>query len=80
MENEERESDLAAFRLELQEAAAEAKRGDVVDPDEVLKQIEERKRQRAILAAIDEAEDEIERGEVHDWTDVRDSVLRKFMG
>jgi putative addiction module CopG family antidote len=31
------------------------------------------------LDAIDRAEDEIERGDVHDWKDVRDSVRAKFL-
>ncbi len=32
------------------------------------------------LDAIDEAEDQIERGEVHDWRDVRDKVRAQFLG
>ena len=32
------------------------------------------------LDAIDRAEDQIERGEYHDWKDVRDHVGRKFLG
>jgi hypothetical protein len=31
------------------------------------------------LAAIDQAEDEIERGEVHDWKDVREQVRAMFL-
>jgi Arc/MetJ-type ribon-helix-helix transcriptional regulator len=30
--------------------------------------------------AIDRAEDQIERGEVHDWKDVREQVRAKFLG
>ena len=32
------------------------------------------------LDAIDRAEDQIERGEVHDWRDVREQVRRQFLG
>lgn len=31
------------------------------------------------LDAIDRAEDEIDRGEAHDWTDVRDRIRAKFL-
>jgi hypothetical protein len=31
------------------------------------------------LDSIDHAEDQIERGEVHDWEDVRDQVLEAFL-
>jgi len=32
------------------------------------------------LDAIDRAEDQIERGDVHDWKDVREQVRAKFLG
>ncbi|HXE55993.1 MAG TPA: hypothetical protein VN541_23405 [Tepidisphaeraceae bacterium] len=32
------------------------------------------------LDAIDRAEDQIERGEVHDWNGVREQVRAKFLG
>lgn len=32
------------------------------------------------LDAIDHAEDQIDRGEVHDWADVREQVRAKFLG
>ena len=32
------------------------------------------------LDAIDRAEDQIERGEVRDWADVRDEIRAKFLG
>jgi antitoxin ParD1/3/4 len=32
------------------------------------------------LAAIDRSEDQIERGEVHNWNDVRDRVRDRFLG
>lgn len=32
------------------------------------------------LDAIDRAEDQIEHGEVHDWTDVREQLRAKFLG
>jgi Arc/MetJ-type ribon-helix-helix transcriptional regulator len=32
------------------------------------------------LDAIDRAEDQIERGEVHDWKDVRENIRAKFLG
>lgn len=32
------------------------------------------------LDAIDRAEDQIERGEVHDWNDVREKVRSRFLG
>jgi Arc/MetJ-type ribon-helix-helix transcriptional regulator len=34
----------------------------------------------ATLDAIDEAEDQIERGEVHDWRQVREELRAKFLG
>ena len=34
----------------------------------------------ATLDAIDRAEDEIERGQVHDWSAVREQVRDKFLG
>lgn len=34
----------------------------------------------ATLDAIDRSEDQIERGEVHDWADVRERVRAKFLG
>ena len=33
-----------------------------------------------VLDAIDRAEDQIDRGEVHDWKDVREHVRNKFLG
>lgn len=35
---------------------------------------------RDALDAIDRAEDQIERGEVRDWNDVRDNVRSRFLG
>jgi len=32
------------------------------------------------LNAIDRAEDQIDRGEVHDWKDVKEQVRAKFLG
>jgi len=32
------------------------------------------------LDAIDEAEDQLERGEALDWKDVRDEIRKEFMG
>ncbi|HEY8665621.1 MAG TPA: hypothetical protein VIL86_03105 [Tepidisphaeraceae bacterium] len=32
------------------------------------------------LDAIDRSEDQIERGDVHDWKDVREQVRAKFLG
>jgi Arc/MetJ-type ribon-helix-helix transcriptional regulator len=32
------------------------------------------------LDAIDRAEDQIDRGKVHDWKEVRDQVRAKFLG
>jgi len=34
----------------------------------------------ATLDAIDRAEDQIERGEVHDWNEIRDQVRAKLLG
>ena len=34
----------------------------------------------AVLDAIDEAEDQIDRGDVREWKDVRDEVRAKFTG
>jgi flavin-binding protein dodecin len=34
----------------------------------------------ATLDAIDRAEDQIERGQVHDWKDVREQVRARFLG
>ena len=34
----------------------------------------------ATLDAIDRAEDQIERGQVHEWKDVREQVRAKFLG
>lgn len=34
----------------------------------------------ATLDAIDRSEDQIERGQVHNWADVRERVRDKFMG
>jgi len=35
---------------------------------------------QAVLDAIDRAEDQIERGQVRDWKDVREQVRAKFLG
>ncbi len=47
---------------------------------EALNEIEASGLDEATLDAIDRAEDQIERGEVHDWKDVRDKVRAKFVG
>lgn len=46
-QEEQRESALAALKAKLQRGAAQAERGELVDPDEVLKKIEDLKRRRA---------------------------------
>ena len=45
-----------------------------------LNELEGRALDDEVLDAIDRAEDEIERGEVRDWNDVRDQVRAKFLG
>jgi len=47
---------------------------------EALDQVEADALDEETLAAIDRAEDQIERGEVHDWKDVRERVRAKFLG
>ena len=49
LENQERERDAAfiALKKKLERASAQADRGQFVDPDEVLKKIDARKRERA---------------------------------
>lgn len=45
-----------------------------------LEQLESGGLDEATLKAIDEAEDDIETGQVHDWNTVRDAVLNRFLG
>ncbi len=47
---------------------------------EALNEIEAAGLDEATLDAIDRAEDQIDRGEVHDWKDVREQVRAKFLG
>jgi putative addiction module CopG family antidote len=47
---------------------------------EALNQVELPTLDDETLDAIDRAEDQIERGEVHDWTEVREKVRAKFAG
>jgi len=47
---------------------------------EALNELEANGLDDATLDSIDDAEDQIERGEVHDWQDVRERVRAKFMG
>ena len=63
------------------------KSGSYTSPDEVLRAALEAldgqdaaKLDDRALAAIDRAEDQIERGEVHDWQDVREQVKARFLG
>lgn len=55
------------------------------DPDEErgtgrLNEFESYSLDDATLDALDRAEDQIERGEVHAWKDVREQVRAKFFG
>jgi predicted transcriptional regulator len=43
----DREAAYAALKIKLERGSAQADRGEFVDPDEVLKKIDERKRRRA---------------------------------
>jgi putative addiction module CopG family antidote len=63
------------------------KSGEYRSPDEVvhaalevLNEFEAHVLDGDTLDAIDRAEDQIERGEVHDWKDVREQVRAKFLG
>lgn len=47
---------------------------------EALNEIEAHGLDPETLDAIDRAEDQIERGELHDWKDVREQVRAKFLG
>ena len=47
---------------------------------EALNELESHSLDEATLDAIDRAEDQIERGQVHDWKDVRERVRAKFLG
>ena len=47
---------------------------------EALDELEAHSLDDQTLDAIDRAEDQIERGEVHDWKDVREQVRAKFSG
>lgn len=79
-----------SFRLSQQTERLVEQRlasGDYESADEIIQvalgALEEREDynlDEATLAAIDSAEDQAERGEVHDWADVRDSVRAKFLG
>jgi len=47
---------------------------------EALNELESRSLDKETLDAIDRSEDQIERGEVHDWKDVRSEVREQFLG
>ena len=47
---------------------------------EALNELEAHGLDEETLDAIDRAEGQIERGEVHDWKDVREQVRAKFLG
>ena len=47
---------------------------------EALDEIESHSLNDATLDAIDRAEDQIERGQIHAWKDVREQVRAKFLG
>ena len=47
---------------------------------EALSELEKHGLDEQTLDAIDHAEDQIDRGEVHDWKDVREQVRAKFLG
>jgi Arc/MetJ-type ribon-helix-helix transcriptional regulator len=47
---------------------------------EALNELESMELDEQTLDAIDRAEDQIERGEVHDWNDVREQVRQGFLG
>jgi putative addiction module CopG family antidote len=47
---------------------------------EALNELESRTLDAETLDAIDRAEDQIDRGEVHDWKDVRRQVRERFLG
>jgi putative addiction module CopG family antidote len=46
---------------------------------EALSELEATRLDEPTLDAIDRAEDQIERGQVHDWKDVREQVRTKFL-
>lgn len=61
--------------------------GEYVSADQVvhaalqaLHDLESHSLDKKTLDAIDRAEDQIERGEVHDWKDIREHVRAKFLG
>ena len=63
------------------------KSGEYRSPDHVvraaldaLSELETHGLDEETLEAIDQAEDQIERGQVHDWKDVREQVQAKFLG
>lgn len=65
----------------------ELRRGGYRSADEVvnaalgaLKELQSHSLDDDALDAIDRAEEQIERGEVHDWADVRERVRAKFLG
>ncbi len=47
---------------------------------EALNELEAHGLDKETLDAIDRAEDQIERGEVHGWQDVREQVRARFLG
>jgi putative addiction module CopG family antidote len=47
---------------------------------EALNELESQGLDEDTLDSIDRAEDQVDRGEVHDWNDVREQVRAKFIG
>ena len=47
---------------------------------EALNELEAQGLDEPTLDAIDRAEDQVERGQVHDWKDVREQVRARFVG
>lgn len=47
---------------------------------EALNELEAHALDEETLDAIDQAEDQIERGQVHDWKNVREQVRARFLG
>jgi putative addiction module CopG family antidote len=67
--------------------AEKLKGGDYGSADEVVRaalealdELNAHSLDEQILNAIDRAEDQIERGAVHDWKDVREQVRARFLG
>ena len=66
---------------------AKLKTGEYHSADEVvhaaldaLNELESHTLDDEALNAIDKAEDQIDRGDVHEWKDVREQVRAKFLG